>query len=120
MRIPTSAAGRMPALACAVLLTAVTSFAASDKTRPSVSVKANPSTGFAPTRVVVTAELKGGLDDFAEYYCPTIEWNWGDDTKAESKIDCDPYTNRAKAKSSDATYSIGSSSYLGTSGWNSG
>lgn len=91
MRIPTSAAGRLPALAGAVLLTAVTSFAASDKTRPSVSVKANPSTGFAPTRVVVTAELKGGMDDFAEYYCPSIEWSWGDDTRSESKIDCEPY-----------------------------
>lgn len=39
----------------------------------------------------MTAELKGGVDDYADYYCPTIEWNWGDDTRAESKIDCDPF-----------------------------
>ena len=37
------------------------------------------------------AELKGGDDDFEEYYCPTIEWNWGDGTVSESTNDCDPY-----------------------------
>ena len=31
------------------------------------------------------------LDDFAEFYCPTVEWVWGDDTRAESTVDCDPY-----------------------------
>ncbi len=36
-------------------------------------------------------ELKGGADDFADYYCPTVEWVWGDDTRAESTADCDPY-----------------------------
>ena len=30
-------------------------------------------------------------DDFAEFYCPTVEWIWGDDTRAESSADCDPY-----------------------------
>ena len=91
MRIPTSAAGRSSVLACVLILAAGTASAVGDKTRPSVSLKANPSTGFAPTRVVMTAELKGGLNDFADYYCPTVEWNWGDDTRAESRMDCDPY-----------------------------
>lgn len=93
MRIRTvSAAIRMPALVSAVAMMALASAsAAGDKTRPSVSLKANPSTGFAPTRVVLTAELKGGVNDYADYYCPTVEWKWGDDTRAESKTDCDPY-----------------------------
>ena len=91
MRFPTYSAIRVPVLVSAVLILAAMSTAASDKNRPSVSLKANPSTGFAPTRVVLTAELKGGVDDYAEYYCPTIEWKWGDDTRAESKMDCDPY-----------------------------
>jgi hypothetical protein len=59
--------------------------------KPSISVKANPPVGFAPLRVVVTAELKGGTNDFEDFYCASVEWDWGDDTKSESKIDCDPY-----------------------------
>jgi len=62
-----------------------------EKIKPSVSLKANPSIGFAPVRVVLTAELKGGVNDYEEFYCPAIEWQWGDDTRAESKEDCDPY-----------------------------
>ena len=91
MRIPNSTAGRMTALAAALFFTAVSASAVGDKSRPSVSVKANPATGFAPTRVVMTAELKGGVNDYADYYCPSVEWHWGDDTRAESKIDCEPY-----------------------------
>ena len=62
-----------------------------DKKKPSITVRASPSAGFAPLRVVLTAEIKGGENDFADYYCPTIEWNWGDETRAESTADCDPY-----------------------------
>jgi hypothetical protein len=59
--------------------------------KPSISLKANPPVGFAPLRVVVTAELKGGADDFQDFYCASVEWDWGDDTKSENTIDCDPY-----------------------------
>ena len=59
--------------------------------KPSISVKANPPVGFAPLRVVVTAELKGGANDFEDFYCASVEWDWGDDTKSENKVDCDPY-----------------------------
>ena len=45
----------------------------------------------APARIHVSAELKGGPDDYEEYYCPTIEWDWGDETKSESRQDCEPY-----------------------------
>jgi hypothetical protein len=61
------------------------------KKKPSISLKANPPVGFAPLRVVVTAELKGGDNDFEDFYCASVEWDWGDDTKSENKIDCDPY-----------------------------
>jgi hypothetical protein len=44
-----------------------------------------------PARISATAEFKGGDDDFQEYYCPTIEWNWGDGTVSEASADCDPY-----------------------------
>lgn len=90
MRNPISVSRTAAALTCALFLAAGAS-AASDDKKPKLSLKASPMTGFAPTRVVLTAEVKGGADDFAEFYCPSVEWNWGDDTKAESKVDCDPY-----------------------------
>jgi hypothetical protein len=45
----------------------------------------------SPARVVLTAELTGGANDFEEYYCPTVEWDWGDGTQSESRFDCQPY-----------------------------
>jgi hypothetical protein len=59
--------------------------------RPKVTLRATPSVGVAPARIVITAELVGGANDFEEYYCPTVEWDWGDDTRSESTSDCDPY-----------------------------
>jgi hypothetical protein len=59
--------------------------------RPSLSLKATPGTGMVPARISATAEFKGGDDDFQEYYCPAIEWNWGDGTVSEASNDCDPY-----------------------------
>ena len=59
--------------------------------KPSISLKATPPVGFTPLRVVVTAELKGGANDYEEFYCASVEWDWGDDTKSETKADCDPY-----------------------------
>ena len=56
-----------------------------------MTLRATPAVGFAPTRVVLTAELKGGANDYEEFYCAAVEWAWGDDTKSESKSDCDPY-----------------------------
>lgn len=61
------------------------------KAKPSVSVRASPAVGFSPARMVLTAELKGGADDYEDFYCATVEWEWGDDTRSESRADCDPY-----------------------------
>lgn len=91
MRIPISTSRRVPLLVCALVLATGATSASDDKTKPSLSLKANPATGFAPTRVVLTAEVKGGANDYAEFYCPSVEWVWGDDTKAESTVDCEPY-----------------------------
>jgi hypothetical protein len=61
------------------------------KAKPSVSVRASPTVGFSPARMVLTAELKGGADDYEDFYCATVEWDWGDDTRSESRADCEPY-----------------------------
>ena len=59
--------------------------------KPSLSLKASPSVSFAPARVVVVAEVKGGAEDFEEFYCPTVEWEWGDLTSSTVEADCEPY-----------------------------
>ena len=62
-----------------------------DPKRPKITLKAQPLISMAPARVVLTAELVGGDNDFEDYYCPAIEWEWGDGTKSESATDCAPY-----------------------------
>ena len=64
---------------------------APDTGRPKVSLRAQPLIAMAPARVVLTAELVGGANDFEEFYCSAIEWEWGDGTKSESSSDCAPY-----------------------------
>ena len=59
--------------------------------RPQITLKATPASGMVPVRISGVAELKGGDDDFEDYYCPTIEWTWGDGTVSESSNDCEPY-----------------------------
>jgi len=56
-----------------------------------LTLKAQPIISMAPSRVVLTAELVGGPNDAEDYYCPTIEWDWGDGTQSESSSDCAPY-----------------------------
>ena len=59
--------------------------------RPKVSLRAQPVIAMAPARVVFTAELTGGANDFEDFYCGAVEWEWGDGTKSESSSDCAPY-----------------------------
>ena len=60
--------------------------------KPSLSLKATPSVSFAPSRVVLVAEIKGGSNDFEDFYCPTLEWEWGDLTTSTAEADCEPYS----------------------------
>ena len=62
-----------------------------DAKRPQITLKAQPVISMSPASVVLTAELVGGANDFEEFYCPTIEWDWGDGTHSESTADCAPY-----------------------------
>jgi len=59
--------------------------------KPKVTLKAQPVIAMAPARVVLTAELTGGANDFEDFYCAAVEWAWGDGTKSESSSDCAPY-----------------------------
>jgi hypothetical protein len=59
--------------------------------RPRLTLKADPTVGFSPSKVTLTADLVGGANDYSDFYCPTIEWDWGDGTQSEFGSDCKPY-----------------------------
>ena len=65
--------------------------AGTDDKKPSLSLRATPPVGFSPLRVRVVVDVRGGADDYADFYCPSIEWDWGDGTVSEASSDCDPY-----------------------------
>ena len=37
------------------------------------------------------SDIRGGADDWADFYCASVEWDWADGTTSESSEDCDPY-----------------------------
>ena len=59
--------------------------------RPSLAVRLAPQTAIAPARITGSAELRGGSDNFEEYYCVTAEWDWNDGTTSQATADCDPF-----------------------------
>jgi hypothetical protein len=62
-----------------------------DANRPKLTLKAQPIVSISPSKVTLRAELNGGANDYEEFYCPTVEWDWGDGTQSESTLDCEPY-----------------------------
>jgi hypothetical protein len=36
------------------------------------------------------AELVGG-DEHEDYYCPALEWDWGDGNRSAQESDCEPF-----------------------------
>lgn len=58
--------------------------------KPTLSLRATPRMAFSPVTVFLTAELNGG-DDVEEYYCPQLEWEWGDGGKSVQEGDCAPF-----------------------------
>jgi len=80
------------ALVALALVTSSDMAAAVDKKpkKPDLELRVRPRHGFSPLTVFVTAELKGG-DDVEEYYCPELEWEWGDGGKSVNEGDCDPW-----------------------------
>jgi hypothetical protein len=87
--------------ACCALLTAVAALvctgtvsraqSSGEARKPSLSLRITPPVGFAPLRTRLVVEVRGGDDDYADFYCPAVEWDWGDGTVSESSEDCDPY-----------------------------
>jgi hypothetical protein len=59
--------------------------------KPSLSLRVTPPVGFAPLKTRLVVDVRNGDDDYADYYCPTVEWDWGDGTVSANAEDCDPY-----------------------------
>jgi len=78
-------------VAFGVLAVAPAMFAATDRDKPKLTLRASPTIGFAPIRVVLTGLLTGGRNDYEELYCAKVEWDWGDGTRSVSSYDCEPY-----------------------------
>lgn len=58
--------------------------------RPSLELRALPRFAFSPANIHFTAELVGG-DDLEDFYCPDVEWEWGDGGKSQQESDCPPF-----------------------------
>jgi hypothetical protein len=58
--------------------------------KPQLDLRATPRMAFSPVEILVTGQLKGGAD-LEEFYCPGLEWDWGDGTHSAHESDCDPF-----------------------------
>ena len=62
--------------ALGVCLVAVLHGQQTEPRKPSLSLKATPPVGFTPLRVVVAVDVKDGSDDYPDFYCAGVEWDW--------------------------------------------
>jgi len=89
---PTALSVALPVILGAAAASAQKDDSKKDEPRkPKVTLRAQPMISMAPSRVVLTAELEGGANDFQDFYCPAVEWEWGDGTTSEASTDCQPY-----------------------------
>ncbi len=95
-----------------VALFVVLSIAASNKDtkdngKASLSLRATPAMAFAPARITLSALLKGTGSDSEQFYCPTVQWDWGDGTVSESSSDCEPFQpNKSEIQKSFTTQHV--------------
>ena len=59
--------------------------------RPRIILRAQPNVGRVPMHSIFSAELVGGADDFEDFYCPTVSWEWSRGNASQSGSDCEPY-----------------------------
>lgn len=57
--------------------------------KPSLALRTSPAVSFAPSRIFASAELRG--TDVDQFYCASVEWDWGDGTSSENSYDCAPF-----------------------------
>ena len=75
-----------------VLLAALAVIAAQDQDDDArLRLRATPNVSFAPASVLFVGQIRGGPDDNEELYCPTVEWDWDDETISAQTVDCEPF-----------------------------
>jgi hypothetical protein len=79
------------AVAAGLLAMAAAGSQEAPKSKPELVLTANPAVAFTPARVKFTAALLEGRDDYEEFYCASIEWDWDDGTVSQWTRDCQPY-----------------------------
>jgi hypothetical protein len=58
--------------------------------KPQLGLRASPKVAFSPVEILLTGQLKGGAE-LEEFYCPGLEWDWGDGTRSAYESDCAPF-----------------------------
>lgn len=58
--------------------------------KPQLELRASPRLAMSPVSVLVTGQLKGGVD-LEDFHCPALEWDWGDGTHSRHEADCAPF-----------------------------
>jgi hypothetical protein len=77
-------------MAALLVVGLATSSASGDKPKkPRLDLRASPRVAFSPVNVLLIAELQGG-DATEDFYCPEVEWEWGDGGKSSHESDCPP------------------------------
>jgi hypothetical protein len=84
------AAQRVWLTVVAAALSASQATAVNKPKRPIVEVRVAPQSAPSLTSILFIAELKGG-DDPEDFYCPRLEWDWGDGTDSTFEEDCEPF-----------------------------
>lgn len=85
------AGGTLAGAALLALALAADAVAQNDDERPELTLRARPNVTFVPNPISFTGLLRGGADDYEDFYCISAEWDWDDGTRSESVYDCDPY-----------------------------
>jgi hypothetical protein len=75
--------------------------AGADKPKPKIELKASPRLAQLgmPPRASATVMFRLSVKDggHEDYYCPRVEWEWEDDTRATEESDCPPFAEAQKA-----------------------
>ncbi len=78
-----------------------------DAGKVALTLRASPAMAFAPARITLSAQLKGVTDRDEDFYCPTVQWDWGDGTISESSSDCEPFQpNKSEIQKSFITQHV--------------
>jgi hypothetical protein len=63
--------------------------------KPRLDLRATPRVAMSPVNVFLLAELVGEPQG-EEFYCPGLEWEWGDGGRSAYESDCPPFAPGAE------------------------